>query len=233
MAHWVIRCSEEWLIPIYNWIHEKLLKCEILLMDETRIQCNKEAGKKASSNSWMWVIQSGACEDIKATFFHYSRSRGGDVASGLLKGFQSYLTTDAYIGYEKVEEVIRNLCWAHVRRYLVESIPLDTNGKELSGSKGAEGREFINLLFKLESEMKDLTYEEKKEKRQEASRAILDAFWSWVEGKPGFLLTNYVLKVMPDTDFYHQPALVDAYLPWAKELPEECRLVQKRKKCLK
>jgi len=44
---------------------------------------------------------------------------------------------------------------------------------------------------------------------------------------------NYVLKVMPDTDFYNQPELVDKYLPWSKELPEECRLVQKRKKCLK
>ena len=31
--------------------------------------------------------------------------------------------------------------WAHVRRYYIESIPLDHNGKELSGSKGAEGRD--------------------------------------------------------------------------------------------
>jgi len=314
MVHWVIRCSEEWLAPIYNRIHEELLKCEILHRDETRIQCNKEAGKKASSDSWMWVIQSGACEDIKATFFHYSRSRGGDVPKELLKGFHGYLTTDAYIGYEKVEGIIRNLCWAHLRRYLVESIPLDTNGKELPGSKGAEGREFVNLLFKLESEMKDLTYEEKKEKRQEASRAILDAFWSWVEETSAIPTTNeklttalgyaknqkkyletflldgrlvisnnlceshirpfatarkawlfadtpkgatanavlytlvesarandlniyeylhYVLKAMPDTDFYNQPELFDQYLPWSKELPEECRLVQKHKKCLK
>jgi len=44
---------------------------------------------------------------------------------------------------------------------------------------------------------------------------------------------RYVLKVMPDTDFYNQPELVDKYLPWSKELPEECRLVQKHKKCLK
>jgi len=202
----------------------------------------------------------------------------------------------------------------HVRRYLADSIPLDTNGKELSGSKGAEGREFINLLFKLEAEMKDLSHEEKKEKRQGASRAILDAFWSWVGETSAIPTTNekltkalgyarnqrkyletflvdgrlaisnnlceshirpfatarkawlfadtpkgatanavlytlvetarandlniyeylnYVLKAMPDTDFYNQPELVDKYLPWSKELPEECRLVQKQKKCLK
>jgi len=180
MAHWVIRCSQEWLTPVYNRIHEELLKCEVLHMDETRIQCNKEVDKKASSDSWMWVIQSGACEEVKATYFHYSRTRGSEVAVALLTGFHGFLTTDAYVVYEQVEGIIRNLCWAHVRRYMSESIPLETNGKEIPGSKGAEGREFINLLFKLEAEMKDLPYEEKKEKHQEASRAILDAFWSWL-----------------------------------------------------
>lgn len=313
MANWVIRCSQEWLQPIYARIHEALLNCEILHMDETRIQCNKEAGKKASSDSWMWVIQSGASEDIKATFFHYARTRGGDVARKLLSGFHGYLTTDAYSGYESVEDIKRNLCWAHVRRYFVESIPLDSNGKEISGSKGAEGREFINLLFKLEQEMSDLTYEEKKAKRQEVSRALLDAFWTWVEETSAMLTTNekltkalgyatnqrkyletfmedgrlaisnnlceahirpfatarrawlfadtpkgatanavlytlvetarandlnvyeylcYLLRVMPDTDYFNHPEQIDAYLPWSKELPEQCRLVQKRQKCL-
>lgn len=42
MANWIIRCSEEWLVPIYERIHEKLLECQVLHMDETRIQCNKE-----------------------------------------------------------------------------------------------------------------------------------------------------------------------------------------------
>ncbi|WP_242862754.1 IS66 family transposase, partial [Clostridium sp. C105KSO13] len=93
MANWTIRCSEEWLTPIYNRIHEVLLSCQILHMDETRIQCNKEMGKKASSEFYMWVIRSGACEDIQAAFFHYSRTRSGNVAKDLLWGFHGYLTT--------------------------------------------------------------------------------------------------------------------------------------------
>jgi len=141
---------------------------------------NKEEGKKASSQSWMWVMQSGAHEAIKATFFHYSCTRGASVPQKLLEGFTVFLTTDAYIGYEKVEGITRSLCWAHCRRYFVESIPLDSTGKEISGSKGAEGREFIKLLFKLEEEMKNFSNKERKEKRQEASKAILEAFWSWV-----------------------------------------------------
>ena len=314
MAHWIIRCTDMYLLPIYELIHEELLKCDILHMDETRIQVNKEEGKKASSQSWMWVIQSGAHESIKATFFHYSCTRGSSVPQKLLNGFTGYLITDAYIGYEKVENIKRSLCWAHCRRYFVESIPLDTNGKEIPGSKGAEGREYINLLFKLEDEMKDLPDEERKEKRQEASKAILEAFWSWVEKTSQIPTTNekltkalgyvqnqrkyletfledgrlaisnnlceshirpfatarrawlfadtpkgatanailytivetaranqlniyeylkYLLTVMPNTDYKNHSEQLSTYLPWAKELPEECRLTHTTKKIFK
>ena len=57
MANWVIRCSQEWLEPVYWRIHKYLMGCGVLHMDETRIQCNKEAGKKASSESFIWVIR--------------------------------------------------------------------------------------------------------------------------------------------------------------------------------
>lgn len=193
MANWVIRCSEEWLTPVYDRIHEKLMKCQVLHMDETRIQCNKEEGKKASSDSFMWVIRSAACEAVRATFFYYSRTRNGDIAMKLLERFQGYLVTDAYAGYEKVENISRSLCWSHCRRYFIESIPLDSRGREISGSKGAEGREYINLLFQVEEEIKSLSPEEKKQKRQDASRPILDAFWSWVEATSALHTTNEML----------------------------------------
>lgn len=181
MANWVIRCSQDWLEPIYWRIHEKLLECELLHMDETRIQCNKEEGKLPSSDSFMWVMRSAASEKLQAALFYYSRSRSSDNAKKLLDSYKGILITDAYAGYEKVPDIKRTLSWSHARHYLVDSIPLDEKGKEIPGSKGAEGREYIDLLFKVENGIKDLPYEEKKQKRQDASRSILDAFWSWVE----------------------------------------------------
>ena len=181
MANWVIRCSQDWLEPVYWRIHEKLLECEMLHMDETRIQCNKEEGKLPSSESFMWVMRSAASEKLQAAFFYYSRSRSGENAQKLLEGYKGCLITDAYAGYDKVPDVKRALCWSHARRYLIDSIPLDAKGKEIPGSKGAEGREYIDLLFKVEDEIKDLPYEEKRQKRQDAAQPILDAFWSWVE----------------------------------------------------
>lgn len=159
-------------------------------MDETQIQCNKEEGKLPSSESFMWVMRSAASEDIQAAFFFYSRNQGGKNARKLLKDFNGYLITDAYAGYDTVPDIRRALCWSHARRYLIESIPLDSKGKEIPGSKGAEGREYINLLFKVEEEIKDLPCEEKKQKRQDASKPILDAFWAWVEKTSAMYTTN-------------------------------------------
>lgn len=79
-------------------------------MDEMRIQCNKEIGKKASSDSFMWVMRSGRYEELDATYFYYSRMRGRKVAASLLDGYASRLTTDAYGEYEKLLGIKKNLC---------------------------------------------------------------------------------------------------------------------------
>ena len=162
--------------------------------------------------------------------------------------------------------------------------------------------------------MKELSYEEKKEKRQVASRHILDAFWSWVEDTSAIPTTNenltkalkyslnqrkyletfledgrlpisnnlceanikpyatarrawlfadtpkgatanavlytlvesakaneldvyeylkHILEEMPNVDFKNHQEVIDNYLPWSTELPEECRLNHNYKKCLK
>ena len=92
------------------------------------------------------------------------------------------------------------MCWSHCRRYMIESIPLDSRGKEIPGSKGAEGREYIDLLFQVEEEIKFLSPEEKKQKRQETSRPILDAFWSWVEATSALHTTNEMLSTITITN---------------------------------
>lgn len=75
--------------------------------------------------------------------------------------------SDAYVAYQNIDEVSSTFCWAHVRRYLVNSIPLDSKGKEVPGSKGNEGRDYINKLFKIEDSASDLSLEKKLQKRQE------------------------------------------------------------------
>ena len=194
MANWIIRCSENYLEPVYKRIHQMLLGCEIVHGDETRVQCNREPEKKASSESFMWVMRSGRSEPIQAMLFHYASTRSREEARKLYAGFSGYLVTDAYTGYETLDGVIRALCWSHVRRYYIDSIPLDSKGKEIKGSKGAQGRAWRDSLFKIEKKIKDLTPEERLEKRREYSQPILEGFWSWVDETSAKYTTNESLK---------------------------------------
>lgn len=87
MSHLTFHVFSEWLEPIYQRIHEELLGCEVLHMDETRIQCNKELGKAASSDSYMWVMCGGRSEERQAVYFRYARKRSREIAKSLLSGF--------------------------------------------------------------------------------------------------------------------------------------------------
>lgn len=191
MAHWTNRVCEEWLQPVVDVIHRHMLEeCKVIHADETRIQCNHEPGRKAHTDSFMWVLVSGENEPHKMVLFHYTMTRNGNHAKELLDGWHGSLVTDAYAGYEKVEKITHGLCWSHVRRKYIDSIPLDSSGKEIPGSKGAEARKLIDQLFYIEGLIKGLPEKEKLEKRQELSQKVLDAFWSWVERTSALHTTN-------------------------------------------
>lgn len=181
MANWVIRCSDYWLKPLYDRMHEQLLKCSIIMSDETTWQVNHEEGKKASSKSYIWVHRSGSCEGSPVILYEYTRTRSGDHAKEFLSGFTGFHVSDAYQGYEKVEGIIRCLCYSHLRRYYIESIPLDSAKKEIPGSGGAIGRDYCDRLFKLERRWKKLTPEERKKNRLIYSIPVLEAFFAWAE----------------------------------------------------
>ena len=103
-------------------------KCKSIILDKSLGQIPEE-GKKAGSDSFMWVIRSAACEDVKATFFHYSRTRNRDIAMKLLERFQGYLITDAYAGYEKVENILHT-----TNEMLIKALTYAANQKEYQPS---------------------------------------------------------------------------------------------------
>ena len=66
MANWNIKISFYYLEPLYKMMHNKIkAQSKLLHCDETTIQCNKEAGRKATNNSYMWVLRSGENEEKK------------------------------------------------------------------------------------------------------------------------------------------------------------------------
>ena len=181
MANWNIKISEYYFSHIYNLMHKKIKEeSELLHSDETTMQCNKEKGRKASSNSYMWVLRSGELEKRKGIIFKYSPSRSEKTAQEFLKGYKGILVTDGYAAYNNIEDITHAECWAHARRYFLESIPLDDNGKPNINAYGNIGVDYCNKLFEIEREIEKLDIDEKVKKRQEKSKPVLEEFFKWV-----------------------------------------------------
>ena len=55
MANWIIVASRDWLMPIVNLLHKKLLLENYIHADETRVQVMNEEGRKNTTDSYMWL----------------------------------------------------------------------------------------------------------------------------------------------------------------------------------
>ena len=221
MANWVIRSSEYWLKPLHDKMHEQLLKCSVIMSDETTWQVNHEDGKKASSKSYIWIHRSGNCEGPPIILYEYTSSRSGDHAKKFLEGFHGFHVSDAYAGYEKVEGITRCLCFSHLRRYYLDAIPLDSGKKEIPGSGGAIGRAYCDKLFRLERKWKELSPEERKKNRLIYSVPVLDAFFAWAENT--FTNQDYLKKALGYTlnhKRYFTNFLLDGKIPLSNNLSE-------------
>ena len=190
LSNWIIKTSEEWLIPVVEKLGEELLKETYLHADETPVQVFNEEGKKNTTKSYMWVYSTSTNSERGIRIFKYATGRAGDNAKDFLKGFDGYLHTDAYSGYGKVKDIHHCLCWAHVRRYFTDALPKDMKSPE--ATLPATGVAYCNQLFDWERELKTLTTEERKRMRLEKEKPVLDAFWSWVESS--------IQKVLPKSN---------------------------------
>ncbi|WP_430734241.1 IS66 family transposase [Fodinisporobacter ferrooxydans] len=178
LANWVIRAATDWLVPLWETMKSYLLNQGVIHADETVIQVLKEEGKKPSSDSRMWVYCSGNTGDATVVLFEYQPTRSGEHARRFLEGFHGFLQTDGYSGYDKVPEVTRCGCWSHLRRKYQEAMP---KGGTVEGSAAAVGFEYCNRLFAIERDLAQLSPEKRKQQRQERSKPVLEAYWSWLE----------------------------------------------------
>lgn len=181
MANWVIRNSEAFFRPMYEYFHRKLLERNFAMADETPLQVLHEEGRRAQTKSYMWLFRSGEDGDVPIILYKYSPTRAGDNAVEFLQGFDGYLMCDGYSGYNKVSNAKRTACWAHIRRYLTDVIP---KGKQLDYTQpSVQGMMYINQLFHLEDVIKTKysSFDAIKKARPEKEKPIVEGFLSWLD----------------------------------------------------
>ena len=180
MANWLIKCSEDWLEPIYNRMKEHLLNEEVLHADETVLQVLQEPGKKANTNSYEWLYRTSGCAKHSIVLYEYQPTRSSSHPKRFLNGWQGYLHTDGYSGYHVLPDITIIGCFAHVRRKFddaLKGMPADLR----AASSAAKGQRFFNQLFELEREFEGLPPDEKRQKRLELSLPVAEALLAWAK----------------------------------------------------
>ena len=190
MANWIITAAQKWIRPVWEQMHRELVASSVIHADETVVQVLHETGRKAKTDSRMWVYCNGKINDHSNILFEYQPTRNGDHAVKFLGDYSGYFVCDGFDGYNKLKKAVRCGCWAHVRRKFVDALPSD---KELlATSAAAKGVEYCNQLFMLERmysgrNEKDeqiaepMTAEERYNARQAQSKPVLEAFFAWLD----------------------------------------------------
>jgi transposase len=90
MANWMIYGSDRWLSPLYDRLHELLLKRDILMADESTLQVLHEGGRKAENKSYIWLYRSGHYGP-PIILYDYQTTRASKHPLHFLAGFKGYL----------------------------------------------------------------------------------------------------------------------------------------------
>ena len=181
LGRWIKICSDEYFVPIYEYFHQLLLGRQFAMADETRVQVLKEPNREAEQQSFMWLFRSGEDELPQIILYHYTETRAKFNAVEYLKGFKGYLMTDGYQGYNNLPDVVREACWAHIRRKFCDAIP---SGKQKDMSEpSVQGVYYCDRLFAIERHCKaqGYSYQQRHEYRNKKAPEILKAFWDWLE----------------------------------------------------
>jgi len=187
MSNWMIRCTEDWLVPIYDQMKSELLKHEVLFADETTLQVLLEPGKTAQSKSYMWLYRTGGDAVNTIVLYEYQPDRRAIHPMNFLRGFSGYLHADGYDGYHKLpERIIVIGCWSHCRRKYDEALK-SLPKKDHESSAALRGMQYCDKLFEIERKLSDLTPEDRHAKRQELAKPVVEEFFAWAES----------LKVLP------------------------------------
>jgi transposase len=206
MSNWVIKCSQIYLMSIYERLKYHLMQESVLHSDGTTVQVLREEGRAATTKSCEWVYRTSGASGKKIVLYEYTQTKGQEHPKRFLANWSGYLHTDGAQTYHNLPPDITIVgCWAHARRYF-ENIVKSLAQDKRKDSEGATGLAYINALFKLEREYAkelycgnsdagcgcgsisncgsdcgcvDLDYSKRHLWRTQKSKPIADDFFTW------------------------------------------------------
>lgn len=115
-------------------------------------------------------VFSKACAIVSVSSHPFGKARGG--------AYTGILQTDGYVAYNAAAKAKHAGRWAHARRKFVDCLP---EGVDKINSIAAETLTLMEKTFIKEKSFEDLSPDERKSRRAEDIKPLLDAVWSCLE----------------------------------------------------
>lgn len=189
IINWVNKLVPEIMGPVCDYLTECLLKYKYTQNDETYIQVNKD-GRGPGHKSFMWVHCSSELLDCNPIIiFCYETTRGTDHLRKFFREFLGYITCDAYISYQVLEDEKNGLitvtgCLMHCRRYFAEAFFVNDvaglSDEQLLELPETKALMLIRDIYHEENQLKGLNSMERTTMRKKMVEPKVDQFFEYV-----------------------------------------------------
>jgi len=187
LANWAGR-GALLLQPVIDEMIDHLRRSDHLQMDETTVPVLAPGTRKVRKD-YLWAMlrdQRGwGGADPPIVVFHHSRTRSGETAQGILKGFAAgTLMVDGHPVYDVLADPKKTArpwatayCWTHWRRRFVKF------GQDTASPICDEMIARIAELYAIEKTIRGKPPETRRAIRQKLSRPLVEALRPWLEAR--------------------------------------------------
>lgn len=181
MADWMIVAATA-CKPVLEAIERQLRGGPAALLDESPVQVMNEPGRANTTDSYAWAAVGGETGH-PVIVYRYEPTRSGNVVLEILNGFEGYVQTDGFGGYDwsiaSLANVIHVGCLAHMRRKFTDAANIGTNA---SGAQ--EALSLIAKVYAVERELAGWARDEQfRAERERRVRPQLEKLHGWLQKK--------------------------------------------------
>lgn len=187
MSNWIIRCANKYFAPFVERMKQELLSLPVTQCDETPTQVIGDSGQP-NSKCYMWVHRSGELyKERQIAIYEYQKGRDHRIPLAFYKDYKGVLVTDSLEQYHLVDKKLTDVtnanCWAHARRDFADAIKAadKSNPNAIKQSVAYQALQKIGEFYTMETELKELTSEERLQKRQEMIKPLVEEYFAWVK----------------------------------------------------
>ena len=195
LSDWCQKVFSNQLENFCELLRQELFKYGHIHADETPVEVIKTHEGRKPKQQYMWVYSTTKWAPHQIRYFKHECGRSSDYPLKFLKGFEGYLHTDGYTGYDKTVresrgKIIRCECLVHARRHFADILKLAKDKQNSETMLAAKAVTLLDRVFVVEKEanlscvdgsgVRDP--EKVKALRLEKTKPILDEFFIFCQG---------------------------------------------------